>query len=125
MNTRSQGGSLARRSQRPGRRSLRVNGYVFVTKTSHIVIKEFGCGQHKQIDNRPNETIIPDRSQSGLTMAAPTAGHWGIGDKYATGVAKVKKIRRRDNIFIETWNVRTPSSAGKFEILTHERDRYH
>ena len=25
------------------------------------------------MDNRPNETLIPDRSQPGLTMTAPTA----------------------------------------------------
>ena len=31
--------------------------------------------------NRPNETLIPDRSQPGLTMTAPTAGHRGVGDK--------------------------------------------
>ena len=31
-----------------GGRTLRVNSYVFVTKASHTVIKDFGCGQYKQ-----------------------------------------------------------------------------
>ena len=77
------------------------------------------------MDNRPNETLIPDWSQPGLTMTAPTASNWGIGDKYATGGTKVKKIRGRENISIGTWNVRTLRLAGKLEELTHEMDRYH
>ena len=59
------------------------------------------------MDNRPNETLIPDRSQAGLIMTAPTASHWGVGDKYTTGGTKVKKIRGRENISIGTWNMRT------------------
>ena len=46
-------------------------------------------------------------------MTAPTAGHCGLGDKYATGVAKVKKIKRR-----------TLRPAGKLEELTHKMDGY-
>ena len=69
------------------------------------------------MDNRPNETIILDRSQSGLAVTAPTAGHWGKGDKYATDVKKVKKIRGRGNISIGAWNVRivhvTPAGSLK------------
>ena len=57
------------------------------------------------MDNRPNETLIPDRSQPGLTMTASTASHWGVGDKHATGLTKVKKVRGRENIIIGTWNV--------------------
>ena len=78
---------------------------MFVAKASHIVIKKLGFGQHKQpgigkaefcpcyiMHNKPNGTLIPDRSKPGLSMTAPTAGHWDVGDKYATGVIKVNKI---------------------------------
>ena len=52
------------------------------------------------MDNRPNEIVSPDRSQPGVTMGAPSASHWDIGDKNATGMTKVKKIRERENISI-------------------------
>ena len=52
------------------------------------------------MDYRPNEIVSQDRSQPGLTMGAPTASHWGIGNKNATGMTKVKKIRERENISI-------------------------
>ena len=82
------------------------------------------------MDNRPNETYISDRLQPGLTMKplypiAPIVGHWGIGDKCATGVTKVKKIRGSGNISIGPLNVRTKRPGGKLEELTHEIDRYH
>ena len=35
-----------------------------------------------------------------------------VGDKYATGVPKIKKIRGRENIAVGTWNVRTLRPAG-------------
>ena len=40
-----------------------------------------------------NNTLIPDRSQHGITMAASTVRHLDVIDKYATGVPKIKKIR--------------------------------
>ena len=52
-------------------------------------------------------------------MTAPTAGHWCVGDKFATGVTKVKKIRERENIPIGTWNVRTLRRAWRLEELTY------
>ena len=70
-------------------------------------------------------TKIPDRSQPGITMTAPTVRHRDVGDKYATGVPKIKKIRGRENIAIGTWNVRTLRPAGKLEQLTHAMSRYH
>ena len=36
-------------------------------------------------------------------MTAPTVRHRGVGDKYATGVPKVKKIRGKYNISVRTW----------------------
>ena len=51
--------------------------------------------------------------------------HRDIGDKYATGVQKIKKIRSRENISVGTWNVRTLRPAGKTEQLTHAMGRYH
>ncbi|MEW8546459.1 MAG: hypothetical protein AB2693_23320 [Candidatus Thiodiazotropha sp.] len=58
-------------------------------------------------------------------MTAPTVGHWDVGEKYATGVPNIKKIRGRENISIRTWNVRTLRPAGKLKELTHEMNRYH
>ena len=52
-------------------------------------------------------------------MTAPTVRHRDVGDKYATGVPKIKKIRGRENIAVGTWNVRTLRPAGKLEQLTH------
>ena len=72
-----------------------------------------------------NNTLIPDRSQPGLRMTAPTVRHRDVGDKYATGVQKIKKIRGRENISVGTWNVRTLRPAGKLEQLTHAMSRYH
>ena len=70
-------------------------------------------------------TLIPDRSQPGITMTAPTVRHQDVGDKYATGVLKIKKIRGRENIAVGTWNVITLRPAGKLEQLTHAMSRYH
>ena len=44
------------------------------------------------MDNKPDEALIPDRSQPGLTMTAPTAGQSGVDGKYTYCVTKVKKI---------------------------------
>ena len=58
-------------------------------------------------------------------MTAPTVRHRDVGDKYATGVPKIKKIRGRENISVGTWNVRTLRPAKKLEQLTHAISRYH
>ena len=47
-----------------------------------------------------NFTFIPDRLQPGITKTAPTVRHRDIGDKCATGVPKIKKIRGRENISV-------------------------
>ena len=57
-------------------------------------------------------------------MTAPTFRDRDLGDKYATGVPKIKKIRGRENISVGTWNVRTLRPAGKLEQLTHAMGRY-
>ena len=72
---------------------------------------------------KPRLQDIPDRSQPGLTMTAPAAGHQDGGDKYVTGETK-PKLRGRQNITIGTWNVRTLRPDGKLEELTHEMARY-
>ena len=72
-----------------------------------------------------NNTFIPDRSQPGIIMTAPTVRHRDVGDKYATGVPKIKKIRGRENISVGTWNVRILNSAGKLEHLTHAMGMFH
>ena len=58
-------------------------------------------------------------------MTAPTVRHRYVGDKCATGVPKIKKIRGRENISVGTWTVRTLRPAGKLEQLTHAMSRYH
>ena len=45
--------------------------------------------------------------------------HRDIGDKYATGVPKIKKIRGRENIAVGTWNVRTADSCNEQVSLEH------
>ena len=82
------------------------------------------CPRHTMKMNTKN-TLIPDRSQPGITMTAPTVRHPDVGDEYATGVPKIKKIRGRENIAVGTWNVRTLRPAGKLEQLTHAISRYH
>ena len=39
-----------------------------------------------------NNTLIPDRSQPRITMTAPTVRHRDVGDKYATGVPRSRKL---------------------------------
>ena len=72
-----------------------------------------------------NNTLIPDRSQSGITMTTPTVRHRDVGDKYASSVAKIKKLRGKENISVGTWSVRTLRPAGKLEQLTHAIGQYH
>ena len=74
---------------------------------------------------KPSNTLIPDRSRPGITMTALTVRHLDVGEKYATGVPKIKKIRGRENISVGTWNVKTLRPAGKLEQLTHAMRRYH
>ena len=69
-----------------------------------------------------NTQNIPDRSQPGLTMTAPSALHQDGHDEYNTG-NQTSKIRGRDNITIGTWNIRTMRPAGKLKELTYEMDR--
>ena len=77
------------------------------------------CPRHTMKMNTKN-TLIPDRSQPGITMTAPAVRHRNEGDKYATGVPKIKKIRGRENIAVGTLR-----PAGKLEQLTHAVSRYH
>ena len=65
-----------------------------------------------------NEILISNRSQHELTMTAPD-GHWGVGENYATGVTKVKKIKGR-----EEPGMRILRPAGKLKELTHETETY-
>ena len=71
--------------------------------------------------NNINSTSIPDR----LTMTAPTVIRQVVGDKYATSVPKIKKIRGRENISVGSLNVRTLRPTGKLEELTHSMGRYY
>ena len=60
-----------------------------------------------------------------MTMTAPTVRHRSVGNKYATGVPKIKIVTGRENIAVGTWNVRTLRPAGKLEQLTPAMSRYH
>ena len=82
------------------------------------------CPRHIMMMNTKNN-LIPDRSQPGITMIAPTVRHRDVDDKYATGVPKIKKIKSRENMAVGTSNVRTLRPAGKLEQLTHAMSRYH
>ena len=55
--------------------------------------------------NNINNTLIPDRSQPGLTITMSTIKNRDVSSKYATGVPKIKKIRGKENISVRTWNV--------------------
>ena len=48
------------------------------------------CPRHTMKMNTKN-TLILDRSQPGITMTVPTVRYWDVGDKYATGVPKIKR----------------------------------
>ena len=77
---------------------------MFVTKASHTVIVDFGCGQYKQpgegwapsgrhtMKMKTKNTLIPDPSQPGITMTAPTVRHRDVADKYATGYQRPRKL---------------------------------
>ncbi|CAM5125605.1 unnamed protein product [Eretmochelys imbricata] len=67
---------------------------------------------------------IPDWSQPGLIMTAPSISHRGRRDKYTTGVTPTKRICGRDNITIATWNVRTVRQIGRLKELTYEMEQY-
>ena len=49
------------------------------------------CPRHT-MKMKTKNTPIPDRSQPGITMTAPTVRHRDVGDKYATGVPKTSSI---------------------------------
>ena len=133
-NTTSLGGSLPRRSQRPGWKNslsqwpcVRDQGEPLLWIVAVVSINSLErdglhqaelCPRHTMKMNTKN-TLILDWSQPGITMTAPTIRHRDVGDKYATGVPKIKKIRGRENIAVGTWNVRTMRPAGKLEQLTH------
>ena len=51
--------------------------------------------------------------------------HWELGDRYASGVRKIKRIRSRENTSARKWNERTLRPAGKLKQLTHAMDKYH
>ena len=87
---------------------------MFVTKASHTVIMDIDlvninslerdglcqaklCPRSTMLKNI-NNNLLPYRSQPGITMTAPTVRHRDVGDKYATGVPKIWKIRDKENI---------------------------
>ena len=45
-----------------------------------------------------NYTLIPDRSQPGIRIPAPTVRHREVGDKFTISVPKTKKIRERTSL---------------------------
>ena len=75
------------------------------------------CPRNAMIKN----TLISDRSQPGITMTVPTVRHRDVGDKYAAGVPKIKRIRGRESISVGAWNVKTLRPAGKLEHSCNEQ----
>ena len=49
------------------------------------------CPRHTMKMNTKN-TLIPDRSQPGITMTAPTVRYRDVGDKYATVLHRSRKL---------------------------------
>ena len=59
------------------------------------------CPRHT-MKMKTKNNLIPDRSQPGITMTAPTVRHRDVGDKYATGVPKSLHFSSNNR-----WEVRT------------------
>ena len=59
----------------------------------------------------PNYTLIPDRSQPGITMTAPTVRHRDVIDKYATGVP-VKENKKGEHL---SWNIECENAEASWE----------
>ena len=112
-----------------------LNSYVFKTKANHL------DGGHRlwsgmERDGLRHETLpkthyikmttttqsIPAQSSPGARTEPSVAGHQDGGEKHATDGPK--SLRARNNITLGTWNVRSMTSAGKAEELTHEVKRY-
>ena len=79
------------------------------------------CPRNTMMMNTNNTISVTARDNNDHAFCR----HWDVGDKYATGVPKIKKIRGRENISVGTWNVRTLKPAGKLEQLTRAMGRYH
>ena len=58
------------------------------------------CPRNNMMKNI-NNTLIPDRSQPGIRITVPSVRNRYVGDKYANGVLKIKKIRGRENTRFE------------------------
>ena len=65
---------------------------------------------------------IPARSSPGTRTAPSVADLQDGGEKYATDGPI--SLRARNNITIDTWNVRSLRAAGKVEELTDEMKRF-
>ena len=63
---------------------------------------------------------IPARSSPGTRTMPSVAGHRDGGEKHATDGPK--SLRARNNITIDTWNVRSLRAAGKVEELTRNEE---
>ena len=64
-------------------------------------LRQAGLCPRNTMRMNTNKTFIPDLSQPEITMTAPTVRHRDVGDKYAIGVPKIKKIRGTENISVE------------------------
>ena len=112
-----------------------LNGYVFVTKASHL------DGGHRlwsgmKRDGLHHATLpkahymkmttttqsIPAQSSPGTRTVPSAAGHQDGGGKCATDGPRL--LHARNNITVGTWNVRSLRAATKVEELTHEMKRY-
>ena len=106
-----------------------LNFYVLNTKASHLDGgHRLWCGMER--DGLRNATLpktrymkmttaaqsIPAWWSPGTRTTPSVAGHQDGGERYATDGPK--SLRARNNITIGTWNVRSPTAAGKVEELT-------
>ncbi|XP_070187683.1 uncharacterized protein [Littorina saxatilis] len=67
--------------------------------------------------------LLPDQSQPGLSMTAPSVVQQGGSEKYATG-EKTNNILGNDSIDVATWNMRSVRQDEELKKLVHEMESF-
>nr|XP_005287405.2 amphiphysin [Chrysemys picta bellii] len=91
------------------------------------LLDESPCDVEKAEEKKQEEEesmwagVEPCEKASSSTFNGFTQGR---RDKYTTGVTPIERIRGRDNITIDTRNVRTLRQIGKLKEFTYEMEQY-
>ena len=72
------------------------------------------------INSQNKNNLMPARTSPGNTVSASSIQHQGNDDNSTTG----ERMKKRHEIYIVSWNVRTLRANGKLEELTHEMKSY-